>query len=188
MPRLNRFGRVGLCIALVVSVAGCYTRYPYNPYAPNGPGAPPTYQQPGPVFPNGTMVQPGTSYVVPSGPAAYGTTSPGTTNLPPSTNGYEPVPATNGGSTSGGSTGGTSPFDDMVPPPRDINNGSSPNGGSTPNNGSSPTTDPFGESAGVPNNNGSSPPDLLGKKDVRDPFEPAIDGMAGHRSIAPTIS
>ncbi|MCA9041385.1 MAG: hypothetical protein KDA65_13615 [Planctomycetaceae bacterium] len=157
MPRWNRIGRVGLCIALVASVAGCYS-YPYNPYAPNGPGVPNTYTQPGPTFPqNGTYVQPGTSFVQPSGPAAYSTNPGATTNLPPSSNtGFEPVPATNGGNTGSGSDG-------LVPKPQDLNN--------NPN-------DPFGEtSLNIPSNSG----------DVRDPFELAIVGIPGNRTIARTI-
>ncbi|QDU78860.1 hypothetical protein Pla110_05640 [Polystyrenella longa] len=161
MPRWNRFGRVGACLALVVSVAGCYS-YPYNPYAPNGPGVPPTYSQPGPAFPqNGTYMQPGPTYVQPpSGPAAYSPAPGSTTNLssPPSSTGFEPVPATNG-------SGGTN-SNDAVPDPWDQQN----------NNGTK--SDPFGEQSST----GGAP-----TGGASDPFKLAIVGTPSSRPIAQTI-
>lgn len=129
MPRWNRYGRVGLCCALAFSIAGCYS-YPYSPYAPHGPGmAPgaPVYQQPmqpGPAFPSGggTYAPPGTSFVQPSGPAAYGGYPADSTNLPtpvPDANDpFESIPPSSG-----------SGSNNLVPNPQDMDN----------------TTDPFGE-------------------------------------------
>ena len=165
MPRWNRYGRVGLLCMLAFSVAGCYS-YPYSPYAPYGPGTAPgaaPYNQPaGPAFPsgNGTYAPQGTSFIPPSGPAAFGGYPSNTTSLPTpvpgNNNGYESVPPRSGNNE-----------DKLVPTPDDLDD----------SNLNDNSNDPF-------YNDSTSSTGTTGGSSLNDPFSQAIARVSSNPSIA----